>query len=72
MEFSIMFDAYQVRMVHCIYWGGTGYNFLDIIFLSLKINFVLANSAEPDEMLFVKVPVKGFLVFKGFKGLLFV
>ena len=31
--------------------GVTGYNFqTNIIFLSLKIKFVLANSADPDEM----------------------
>ena len=37
----------------------------------MKMDFELANSADPDEMpqswssLFAKVPVKGFLVFKG-------
>ena len=46
-----------------------------IVFLSLKIDFVLANSADPDEMpqsgssLFVKVPIWGFLIYKGFKKL---
>ena len=35
-------------MVHCIYWGVTGYNFP---FLSLKTNFVLENNGDPDEML---------------------
>ena len=38
-------------MVHCIYCGLTGYYFQKyIVFLSLKLNFVLANSAEPKEM----------------------
>ena len=41
----------KVRMVQCINCGVTGYNFQKkIVFLSLKINFVLANSADPDEM----------------------
>ena len=38
-------------MVHCIIPGVTGYNFHKIVFLSLKIVFVLANSVDPDEML---------------------
>ena len=33
-----------VRMIHCIYWGVTGYRFKKN--LSLKIYFVLANSAS--------------------------
>ena len=38
-------------MVQCIYCGVTGFNFQkNIAFLSLKINFVLANSVDPDEM----------------------
>ena len=37
-------------MNHCIYGGVTGYIFfLNIVFLSLKFDFVLANSADPDE-----------------------
>ena len=55
------------RMVHCIYRGVTGYNFpKNIAFLSMKMDFELANSADPDEMpqsgssLFAKRPVKGF------------
>ena len=44
----------------------------EIIILSLKINFVLVNSADPDEMphyasLFAKVPVKEFRVYKRVK-----
>ena len=41
------------------------------LIISKKINFVLANSADPDEMphngssLFAQVHVYGFLVFKG-------
>ena len=39
------------EMVHCIYPGVTGYNFLvKIVFLSLKIVFALANSVDSDEM----------------------
>ena len=38
-------------MVHCIYLGITGYNFQrNILFRSLKVDFVIANSADPDEM----------------------
>ena len=37
-------------MVHCIYQGVSGYNFQKNVFLSLLINFVSANSADPDEM----------------------
>ena len=38
-------------MVHYINLGVTGYNFQKkIVFYSLTINFVLANSADPDEM----------------------
>ena len=55
-------------MVHCIYWGVTGSNLQNYFFLSLKIDYVLANSADPYEMplyvafylvflLFVNVPV---------------
>ena len=49
------------------------YNFLKkIVFFSLKINFVSANSADLDEhimqhfisTLYAKVPVKGLQVFK--------
>ena len=39
-------------MVLCTYLGVTGYGFQNyIVFLSLKMDFVLANSADPDEML---------------------
>ena len=67
-------------MVNCVYWGVTGYNFLkNIIFLSLKIYSVLANSADPDEMPhFVpfylglrcvqKHPLRGFQSTKGYYG----
>ena len=38
-------------MVHCIYKGITYYNFkINIVFHSLRIDFVLANSADPDEI----------------------
>ena len=47
-----------------------------IVFISLKINFVLANSADPDEMLYSvafhmgphcrqKYLFKGFTLYKG-------
>ena len=39
-------------MVHCTYLGVKSYGFQkDFVFLSLKMDFVLANSADPDEML---------------------
>ena len=33
---------------------------------SLKIAFIIANSADPDEMQISKIPFKGFPVYKGF------
>ena len=39
----------KVRMVYCIYSGVTVYNFQDMYF-SLKIEFVLANSADSDKI----------------------
>ena len=47
MEFPM-----KVRMVHCIYWGVTGCNFLKMLYFSLWIlfDFVLANSVDLDEM----------------------
>ena len=30
--FSIKFDTVKVRLVHCIYWGITGYNFPKILY----------------------------------------
>ena len=43
MEFSIDATYNKGRMVHCIYFGVTGYEFPKILyeFLSLKIEFVL-------------------------------
>ena len=35
-------------MVHCVYYGVTGYNKKNV-FLFLKIKFVLGNSADPDK-----------------------
>ena len=54
-----------------IYWGVTGYNFQKIIFLSLKVDFVLANSAEPDEIhlglhCLPRYPSRGYLSSKVF------
>ena len=41
----------KLGIVHCIYLGGTGYNLqIKIVFLSLKIVFVLAKSVDPDEI----------------------
>ena len=38
-------------MVHCIYGGVTGLNFQNnIVFSSMRIALVLANSVDPDEM----------------------
>ena len=37
-------------MVHSIYRGVIGYNLKKKLLLSLKINFVPANSVDPDEM----------------------
>ena len=38
-------------MVNCKYQGVTGFIFKNnVIYLSLKIDFVLANSADPNEM----------------------
>ena len=39
------------RIVHFIYSGVTGYNSNNIVFLFLKIDFVLANSGYFDKML---------------------
>ena len=51
MEFSIKFDTVKSGWSNCIFLGVAGYNFKKIItFLSLKINFVSANIADPDEM----------------------
>ena len=42
----------KVRKVYCIYGGVTGFNFQkNIVFLSLKMDLVVANNADPDEML---------------------
>ena len=41
----------KIRMINSIYCGVTGYNIQNIfVFVSFKINFVVANSADPDEM----------------------
>ena len=39
----------KVKMVHCKFLGVTDYNLKKNCF-SLKINFVMANSVDPDEM----------------------
>ena len=40
----------EVSMVHCIYCGPQARISKNIVYLSLKIDFVLANSADPGEM----------------------
>ena len=51
MEFSIKLCTYnRVKIVHCILRGKRLYFPKNIVFLSLKMDFVRANSAEPDEM----------------------
>ena len=64
-------------MVHCIYIEGSKVIISkSIIFLSLKIDFVLANSADPGEMqhygafhlglhCLPKYPIRGFWSTKG-------
>ena len=64
----VEFDTVQSGWSIVYIEGVTGYNFQKI-FLSLKIVFVLTNSADPDKMshysLFAKVPVLGFWSSKG-------
>ena len=53
MEFPIKFDTVKSEL-YIIYIEGSHLVvifFLNIVFLSLKINFAIANSADPDEML---------------------
>ena len=68
-------------MVHCFIEGSQGVPIV-IPIKSLKIDFVSANTEDPDEMqqccissgssLFAKVPVLGFLVIKGLNMLDFI
>ena len=59
-------------MDHCIE-GSTGYNFqINIVFLSLKIVVVFANSEDPDEMTHLRVSILGWtIVYRGVNRLLF-
>ena len=69
-------------MVHCVYLGVTGYVFQqNIVSLSLKMDLVLANSADPDEMqhdaafylslhCLSKYPCRGFWSTKGLTPML--
>ena len=51
MEFFHKATYNKVRIAHCIYWEVTGYNFQKhIVSFSLKIDFVLTNNEDPDEM----------------------
>ena len=54
-----LFRPMEVRIVHCIYGGVPYYNFKkNIVFISRKINFILANSRDSDEML--RYPFRDF------------
>ena len=67
-------------MFHSIYWGTQVKISKNNVFLSLKFYFVVANSADPDEMPhyvafhlglhFAEVLVKGFPVFNGLRNIL--
>ena len=68
-----------VRMIHCKYWGVTDYNFLNNVFISQETYFVLANSADPDEMphhvvfhlgihCLLKYLFMGYAVYKGLRN----
>ena len=51
MNFSIKFNTVNSGWSLNVYIdGATGYNFQKNIVLSLKIDIVLANSADPHEM----------------------
>ena len=50
MEFPIKFDTVESGW-SIVYIEGSQVIIFIIVFLSLKINFVLAKSADPDEML---------------------
>ena len=51
MEFSVKLHALKAGWSIGIYYEVTDYNRIyNIVFLSLKISFVLANSADPNEM----------------------
>ena len=51
MDSSSQFDTIKLEIVHCIYPGVIGFNFQKyIVFLSLKLVFVLATSTDTDEM----------------------
>ena len=63
----------KVGIVHCTYLCVSGYNFQNNCILLSQFFFTFTNSVNPGEMpdnstLFVKVPVKGFPVYKGFKN----
>ena len=75
MEFSIKFDVVKSGWSK-IYIVGSQVIFSEKYCISLKIDFVLAKSADPDEMshyaefhlglhCLLKYPILGFLVFKG-------
>ena len=54
MDFSLWFNHINFGIVHCkyLYQGVEVYKFqIKIVFLSMTIVFVLANSVDPDEML---------------------
>ena len=39
--------CYEVRMVHCIYWGVTGYNFKNILYCFAEDQFCLGKQCRP-------------------------
>ena len=51
MNSSFLFVKNKCGMVHYVYWGVNGFSFqIKIVGLSLKIDFVLANSVDPNEI----------------------
>ena len=71
MEFSIKFDTVKSGWSSVYIEGSQVIISTKIVFLSLKIDFVLANSVNPDEMLHIaafhqglhclsKYPFRGF------------
>ena len=59
-------------MVHCIYLGVSGYNFLKILYFlseelfTLTVYTLMKCHISSGSSLFKNVPVLGFLVYKGF------
>ena len=65
MDFPIQIAT--MRMGWSLCFKGSQVDFPNkYVLQSLKIAFVIANSAVPDEMQITKLPFKGFQVYKGF------